>query len=508
MKKIRFTAKINIAKFNIKINFILMGILLRFDQGTLVLEGFTKLPSVIESYFYYDARVDAYRASAHYYYEILNKIKSSITTNNAPRYRRPKLEVALSLTAYPHQQEALDNWKAAKGRGLIVLPTGAGKSLVGVLAIAWAARSALVVVPTLDLMHQWYALLKANFPDIEVGLIGGGYHEICDLSVATYDSAARHVERFGNQFGTIVFDEVHHLPTEFYRVIAEFSLAPYRLGLTATPERLDSRHNDLPLLIGPLVYRREALELAGEVLAPFQIRRLYVELSGAERIAYEQALAIRDQFLKQNNISLRTIVGWQHFVMQSARSPLGRQAMRAHRQARRLAQAAPAKLRTLEAILAQHHQEKTVIFTEDNATAYEISKTFLIPCITHQTKVKERQFILESFRSGSYQTLVTSKVLNEGVDVPDASIGVILSGSSVNREFVQRLGRILRKSEGKRAVLYEVVTRNTQEERVSERRRGNVSENSDEAIKNTKVAKETNDALPLFDELSDTKETT
>ena len=485
-----------------------MATLLKFDQGTLVLEGFAKLPSAIESYFYYDARVDAYRASAHHYFEILNKIKHLITTNNAPKYRRPKLEVALSLTAYPHQQEALHSWKAAKGRGVIVLPTGAGKSLVGVLAIAWAARSALVVVPTLDLMHQWYALLKANFPDIEIGLIGGGYHEVRDLSVATYDSAARHMERFGNQFGTLVFDEVHHLPTEFYRAIAEYSLAPYRLGLTATPERLDSRHNDLPALIGPLVYRREALELAGDVLAPFQIRRLYVELSGAEREAYEKALALRDQFLKQNNISLRTLVGWQHFVMHSARSPLGRQAMRAHREARRLAQAAPAKLRTLEAILAQHHQEKIVIFTEDNATAYEISKTFLIPCITHQTRVKERQSTLESFRSGSYQTLVTSKVLNEGVDVPDASIGVILSGSSVNREFVQRLGRILRKAEGKRAILYEVVTRNTQEERSAERRRGNVSTSSEEqAPKTTKPTKET-DTLPLFSEFSDTEETT
>lgn len=483
---------------------------LRFDQGTLVLEGFTKLPSLVEPYFYYDARVDAYRASAHHYFEILNKIKSLIATNKTPRYRRPKLEVALSLTTYPHQEEALTNWKAAKGRGVIVLPTGAGKSLVGVLAIAWAARSALVVVPTLDLMHQWYALLKANFPDVEIGLIGGGYHEVCDLSVATYDSAARHMERFGNQFGMLVFDEVHHLPTEFYRVIAEFSIAPYRLGLTATPERLDSRHEELPSLIGPILYRREALELAGEVLAPFQIRRLYVELSGAERQAYEKALNLRDLFLKQNNISLRTLVGWQHFVMQSARTPIGRQAMRAHREARRLAQAAPAKLRTLEAILAQHFSEKTVIFTEDNATAYEISKTFLIPCITHQTRVKERQQILEFFRSSSYQTLVTSKVLNEGVDVPDASIGVILSGSSVNREFVQRLGRILRKSEGKRAILYEVVTRNTQEERAAERRRGNVLASSDEEF--SMRSKETKDnktnALPLFGELDSPKEIT
>lgn len=473
-----------------------MNTLLKFDQGTLVLEGFTSLPTTIETYFSYDARVDAYRASAHHYFDIMSRVKKLIKTNNAPRYRHLKLEPALSLSAYPHQEEALASWQAAKGRGYVVLPTGAGKSLVGVLAIAWAARSALVVVPTLDLMHQWYALLKANFPDVEIGLIGGGYHEVQDLSVATYDSAARHMERFGNRFGTLVLDEVHHLPTEFYRNIAEFSLAPCRLGLSATPERIDLKHQELPNLIGQMVYRREALELAGDVLAPFQIRKLYVELSGAERETYNKALALRDAFLKQNNVSLRSLRGWQNFVMLSSRTPMGRQAMRAHRQARQLAQAAPAKLRTLELILAQHPQQKTVIFTEDNATAYEISKTFLIPCITHQTRVKERQSILEAFRSGSYQTLVTSKVLNEGVDVPDASIGVILSGSSVNREFVQRLGRILRKSEGKQAVLYEVVTRNTQEERVSERRRAGMSDGLEEKpnIENT--------TLPLFADIS------
>ncbi|MFY9224421.1 MAG: DEAD/DEAH box helicase family protein [Blastocatellia bacterium] len=473
-----------------------MDKLLRFDQGTIVLEGFSKLPVEVESYFYYDARVDAYRASSHHYFEVINKIKHLIKTNKAAKYRKLQLATSLPLTPYPHQQEAIKNWKANKGRGLIVLPTGAGKSLVGVLAILWASRTSLVVVPTLDLMHQWFALLKANFPDVEIGLIGGGYYEVKDLSVATYDSAARHMERFGNLFGMLVLDEVHHLPTEFYKNIAEFSLAPYRLGLTATPERLDLRHQDLPALIGPLVYRREAIELAGDILAPFQIRRLYVELSGAERQAYQAALELRDNFLRLNNISLRSLIGWQHFVMMSARTMIGRQAMRAHREARRLAQAAPAKLRTLEVILLQHQEEKTVIFTEDNATAYEISKTFLIPCITHQTRVKERQHILTSFRSGSYKTLVTSKVLNEGVDVPDAAIGVILSGSSVNREFVQRLGRILRKSEGKQAVLYEIVTRNTQEERVSQRRREGVLLNTDEQLK---TDKEQNNTLPLFD---------
>ncbi len=106
--------------------------------------------------------------------------------------------------------------------------------------------------------------------------------------------------------------------------------------------------------------------------------------------------------------------------------------------------------------------------------AYEVSMRFLIPCLTHKTPVKERQEVLERFKAGLYIAIVASKVLNEGVDVPEASVGVVLSGSSVAREFVQRLGRLLRRSEGKRAVLYEVVARATREERVAERRRHGV----------------------------------
>ena len=122
-------------------------------------------------------------------------------------------------------------------------------------------------------------------------------------------------------------------------------------------------------------------------------------------------------------------------------------------------------------ILANHPGAKTVIFTEDNATAYEVSQRFLIPCLTHQTVIKERQAILDRFKASAYTAIVASNVLNEGVDVPDASIGVILSGSASAREFVQRLGRILRRGQGKQAVLYEVIARETREERVAEQRR-------------------------------------
>ena len=463
---------------------------LRFDKGTLLLEQCPVLPTILADYFTYDPRVDAYRAPAHYYADIIGLLRPYLRRNRAPHYRKISLKSSLDIKLYDHQKDALDHWQAARRRGLVVLPTGAGKTMVGLWAVRWAKRETLITVPTLDLMHQWYALLRLAFPDQEIGLLGGGYHEVFSITVATYDSASRHIDRLGNRFGLLICDEAHHLPAEFYRCIAEFSLAPYRLGLTATPERGDNKHLDFPLLLGPVVYRKSPEELAGDVLASYQIRTIPVELSQGERSEYEQLLATRDAFLRQHKIGLGSLDGWNRFVMLSARSALGRRAMLAHREARRIAHAAPAKLRALAAVLDCHTGQKTVIFTDENTTAYEVSQRFLIPCITHQTRVKERQALLEGFKEGNYLALVTSRVLNEGVDVPDAAIGVVLSGTGSNREFIQRLGRILRRSGDKQAVLYEIVARATREENVLRRRRQPAQQSA-----KTKAA---SDHLPLF----------
>ena len=132
---------------------------------------------------------------------------------------------------------------------------------------------------------------------------------------------------------------------------------------------------------------------------------------------------------------------------------------------------AEAKLDLLESLLKQHRKDRVLIFTGSNRLVYHISTRHLLPAITHQTKTKERKRILERFNAGEYPAIVTSKVLNEGINVPEANIGIILGGSGSTREYTQRLGRILRKSEGKYAILYEVVTKDTLEKGVSQRRR-------------------------------------
>ncbi len=444
---------------------------LSFDLGTLVLH---EPPAGFQppNCFQWDGRVDRWRAQAHHYRTIIEQFKQIgvACENHAPAYRTLKLSSRLTQDPHPFQSEALDAWKSAGRRGVVVLPTGAGKSYVGQMAIETVQRGTLVVAPTIDLMNQWYDLLCATFGE-QIGLIGGGYYEIQDVTVTTYDSAYGHMDRLGNRWGLVIFDECHHLPGEMYSHAAEMCLAPYRLGLTATPERSDGRHVLLDGLIGPQVYAKGIKELAGEYLADYVVERMTVALTPEEEAEYKQARSTFYDFVVDHGIVLDGLAGWHRFVRESARSRKGRQAMLAHQRSKKLALGTSAKLRTLDFLLKRHARERVIIFTSDNDTVYAISAAFLIPAITHQTPTKERKEILEGFNQGAYLALATSKVLNEGVNVPEASVAVVLSGSGSIREHVQRLGRVLRKREGKQAILYEVVTAGTMEENISRRRR-------------------------------------
>ncbi len=449
--------------------------ILWFDRGTLVLHPPPRGKAWVD-YATWDDRIEKFRIPAFQYRFLVQALWAEATdfTDNAKDFVPLELRPKLEMEPYPHQREALEAWKQGGRCGVVVLPTAAGKTYLAQLCLEQTPRSALIVVPTLDLMHQWYAHLLAAFPDAEVGLLGGGSHDRTAILVSTYDSAAINAENLGDRYGLLIFDECHHLPTDFNRVIAEHSIAPYRLGLTATPERTDGRHTELDSLIGPQVYRRTPEELAGDALAEHRIVQMKVKLSQVERDRYQALIAERNAFLKRANIRLGSTHGWQNFIKASARSSAGRRAMKAHHEAKAIALGTEGKMRVLTELLAKHYPERTLIFTNDNATVYRISQDFLIPAITYQTPVKERHEILARFKGGEYKTLVASHVLNEGVDVPDARIAILLSGSGSQREYIQRLGRVLRKGSDRQklAILYEVVAEDTVEERTSERRRG------------------------------------
>lgn len=448
------------------------SLVLHFDAGTLLLDGADRSLTVPPA-FRWDERVQRWRAPALSYKEVVKDlIRRQVAYEDAARaYQDFDFAQKFSVEPRPYQEQAIEEWRRAGRSGVVILPTGAGKSLVAQMAIELTKRSTLVVVPTIDLMNQWYDLLLSSF-QAEVGLIGGGYFETGALTVTTYASAFRFMERLGNQFGLLIFDECHHLPSSIYRYAAEMSLAPFRLGLTATIERSDGADEMLEQLIGPIVYRREAQELAGDYLADYSVLRVIVEMQPEEREAYERERAVFREFLYEKRISLSSLQGWQLFIIASARSEAGRRAMQAYRESKRIALGTEAKLRVLTDLLQRHRKERVLIFTAENEMVYRISEDFLIPAITHQTGIKERRQWLEAFNKGEVLALATSKVLNEGVNIPEAAVAIVLSGSGSSREHIQRLGRILRKQPGKEAVLYEVVTRDTTEEGISRRRSG------------------------------------
>jgi len=334
-------------------------------------------------------------------------------------------------------------------------------------------RSTLVVVPTLALLKQWYSVLSDAFGgSVTVGLLGGGYHEITPVTVTTYDSAYIHAERYGDRFALVVYDEVHHLPAPKNAIIPKMLLAPYALGLTATPERPDGGHESLPELAGPVVYRRSPEDLAGTYLAPFELVRMPIELTAQERFDYAQAEAVYRDFLEKHRLPMRSPEDWQRFIMVASTSHSGgREALLAARRRREIREGAMRKGATLETLLRQHWEDRCIVFTKSVEEVYALSRRFLIPGLTYETPARERKEILDRFRIGRYRAIIASDVLNEGVEVPDANVASILAGSAYQREYVQRLGRILRPKEDKQAVLYELVTAATGEEATSRRRR-------------------------------------
>ena len=438
---------------------------LAYNKGSIIIRGDVATP-----YSHWDPRVDAYRAMALYYREIKSFLDDSHIpyTDDVPALLPlPHLESSVHLR--PYQEDALQVWMSADKRGTIVLPTGAGKTFIAIKAIELLNQTTLIVVPTIDLIDQWKHHLVSQF-NIDVGILGGGEARIKALTVSTYDSATIRAEQLGNRFMFLVFDEVHHLPAPTYSQIAEMYIAPFRMGLTATYEREDDAHKDLPRLMGGKIFEVDVDSLTGKHLSTYTYEKVWIELTPREKEDYRKEYAVFTKYLRRRGIKLRSSQDFQKFIMMTGRDPAARTALLARNRALRIALNSKSKIEALGRYLETNRKEKALIFTRYNKLVYAISSRFLIPAITYKTQKEERREILERFRAGRYRAIVTSQVLDEGIDVPDASMGFILGGTGSTREYIQRLGRILRKKEGKEAKLVEFVAKETVESRISQRR--------------------------------------
>ncbi len=442
-----------------------------YEKGTIRIDGGVHIPFAT-----YDSRSKCYRAKASRYRDVveyLEKAGIEFEDNVLNPIPCPFFEAELELRDY--QQQAVERWMLDR-RGCIVLPTGSGKTYVALEVIKELSVPTLVVVPTLDLLDQWVEKLSV-FGEW-IGEFSGRKKELKPITVATYDSAYINAELLGDKFVLLVFDEVHHLPSQSYIHIAEMCAAPYRLGLTATFERDDGKHELLPELVGGKIFELKPSDLAGKHLASYVVKRIYVPLTEKERRIYEAKAKVFREYVRRKGIVLRSVEDFHRVIMATGYDARAYDALRAWDEARKIAFNSRNKIRKLKELLERHRGDKIIIFTRHNELVYTISRAFLIPAITHRTSKDERKIILDGFRKGKFKAIVSSQVLDEGIDVPDASVGIIMSGSGSVREFIQRLGRILRPSKGKeKAILYELISRETGEVHTA-RRRSNASKRS------------------------------
>ena len=444
---------------------------LRFDRGTIVLKDPPKdldlgeAPGVL-----WDLRVHAHRAPASKYPSLKRwLLQRGARFQDIPPPLRPTQGSWSEFDLRPYQEAAWSAWELGHRHGVVALPTGSGKTRLALAAMHRTRLSTLCLVPTRVLLDQWLREIGALYRG-PVGCYGDGVRRWAPLTVATFESAYRHMDQLGDRFDLLIVDEVHHFGGGLRDETLEMTTADARLGLTATPPRAAGAAARLTELVGPTVFELAVADLAGGFLASFDAITLYLDLAPEERAAYTGLAAVFNSAYAEFR-RMAPDGSWPDFTHHAARSPEGRRALVAWRQMRRLLAFTYAKRRALESLLERHRHSRVLIFTADNDGAYAIARKHLVMPLTCDITRHERDDVLERFRHGDLRALVSSRVLNEGLDVPDADVAVIVGGALGEREHVQRVGRLLRPGEGKRAVVYELVTRNTIEVGQARRRR-------------------------------------
>ena len=441
-----------------------------FDRGTLVLGGDPEdagsLPGVL-----WDPRIRAWRAPACYYTMLSQEMSRRypcFRDEVCPQLLNPPSIACPELR--PYQAAAVVSWECAGKRGIIALPTGSGKTRTAIAAIARIHARTLCLVPTRALMAQWIKSLSDSALG-PIGEYGDGRRVEQPVTVATYASALRNVEILGNRFDLLVIDEVHHFGGGTGDEILEMCTAPARLGLSATLSEDQARRSRLGMLVGPEVYRASVEELAGRYLSSFELITISIGLTPSERQAYDAEMSVFRPVCRAFFNAVPGASG-SDFVASAGRSQAGRSALAVWRRSRTVVRYSKEKRRIVDELLLRHQDSRVLIFAADNDTAYSVAREHLVQPITCDIGKKERAQALQRFSSGGLRILVSARVLNEGIDVPAADVAIITGGSQGSREYVQRVGRVLRPSEGKRAIVYDLVTRNTFEvRRLDEHRR-------------------------------------
>ncbi|MHA1346326.1 MAG: DEAD/DEAH box helicase [Candidatus Heimdallarchaeaceae archaeon] len=395
-------------------------------------------------------------------------LKDSVLTQEYNNHMKLKLNLRL------YQEQAIDEFFTNKGMGVVILPTAAGKTIIGFKIIEKLKQKTLIIVPTKNLLYQWIDHLTkyTSLSKDMIGQVGDNVKEIREITVTTYDSARLNLNLFRKTFNLVILDEAHHAAAKETIKVLEGLPAEYRLGLTATPDRSDKGEELLFKYIGNPIIVAKISDLAENgFIAKHQLKTVKVPLTAEERIQYEKNMGIYRGYLKKRKIQIRSPEDYERYLIFRVNQDVeAKEALDAHRKARNIVYSSQSKLDKMEELLVKHSKDKMIIFSEFNDMVYSIGRRHLIPIITHETKSSEREEILNKFSLGEYTKIVTGRVLDEGWDCGSVNVGIIVSGTGQARQFIQRLGRILRPKEGE-AILYELVTPDTIETGTVKRRK-------------------------------------
>ena len=341
--------------------------------------------------------------------------------------------VQKNWTIRPYQELAAEGfWHG--GSGVVVLPCGAGKTIVGAAAMAHAKATTLILVTNTIAARQWREelLQRTTLNEDEIGEYSGAKKEIRPVTIATYQVMTKkkngvyaHLDLFDtHDWGLIIYDEVHLLPAPIFRFTADIQ-SRRRLGLTATLVREDGMEGEVFSLIGPKRYDVPWKEIESQgYIAPAECIEVRVNLTEGERLLYATA------------------------------EPENRY---------RACSTTRTKSNVVEVLVKKHSGEQILVIGQYIDQLDSLSETLGVPLIKGDTPIKEREILFNKFRSGEITCLVVSKVANFSIDLPDATIAIQVSGAFGSRqEEAQRLGRILRpKSDGRTAKFYSVISRDT-----------------------------------------------
>lgn len=421
----------------------------------------------------YSKSLRAFKIKPYKFFEIKNLLESKglkvVDATGLQESMKMPFTMKFRGELREYQEKALESWISKGMKGIIALPTGSGKTIIAIKALTLLNEKTLIVTYTKEQMFQWADMLLyfTDIPRSYLGFYYGDEKKISPIVISTYQTAFRHIKKIARFFSLLIIDEVHHLPAEKFRYIAVNSFAAKRMGLSATVVREDGKHEELFPLMGGVVFYRAPSELSVEgYLAPYKIIPVYVDLDLEEMKTYKEALEI-----------YRNIAGEYKFKDLVERAKRGDrraiQALKVHGRLRQIVHKAKNKLKAVREIVNREllRGSKILVFTQYVDQAVELGNILNAPVLTGETDKRERRRALEEFKRGNARVLVVTTVGDEGLDIPEVNVGIIVTGTSSRRQFVQRLGRLLRPRPGKEARMYEIIVKGTSEEFVSRRRK-------------------------------------